>query len=129
SLCIGITKYDRFDDTPCDIATHRSIAASNPLTYYERMRILSAVVASEGIQPDSYGFIPFPIDRPSRIPQFVPAAVPIFTTIYDEWNRHKIKVLEEAGYRVVVLWERSEKQFSGHVLRDALKADVSTWEA
>jgi nicotinamide-nucleotide adenylyltransferase/phosphinothricin biosynthesis protein PhpF len=128
-LWIGITRYDLFDDTPCDVATHRATLTSNPLTYYERTHILSAILLQSGIAPNAFGFTPFPIDRPTRIPQFVPTSVTIYTTLYDEWNRHKIKILEEAGYTVIVLWERSEKQYEGHLVREAIKSDSSAWES
>jgi hypothetical protein len=80
------------------------------------------------IPRDSFAFIPFPIDQPKRLPQFLPRNIPILTTVYDTWNEHKIKVLEESGYTVEVLWRRREKKFSGHAIRDAIKAGSNVWK-
>lgn len=128
-LWVGITRFDLFDDTPCDKATHRANCVSNPLTYFERVKILTAVLTEQSVPPSEFAFLPFPIDRPSRLPQFLPLEIPIFTTVYDDWNRHKVKVLQEAGYKVNVLWERTNKQYEGHTVRDLIKANSIEWEA
>jgi cytidyltransferase-like protein len=120
-LWVGITRYDFFDETPCEKATHRATGASNPLTYFERTMVISAVLQAEGISKDSFAFIPFPIDQPKRLSQFLPREIPILTTVYDEWNQHKVKVLRESGYVVEVLWARVHKQYSGHSIGEAIK--------
>jgi hypothetical protein len=88
------------------------------------------MLLGDGIPKTSFGFIPFPIDKPAHIPQFLPKTVVCFTTIYEPWNRHKIKVLEDSGYKVHVLWDRSgsEKEFSGGKIRDSIRKGKADWE-
>jgi hypothetical protein len=53
----------------------------------------------------------------------------MYTTIYDEWNKEKVKRLRDAGFSTVVLWERTVKLFEGKVIRAALREgrrDVTT---
>ncbi len=126
-LWIGITRFDSLDETPCEKATHRATAESNPLTYFERVQLLTRILESEGVPRGAFGFVPFPIDQPTKLSQFIPPIIPIFTTIYDEWNRHKISLLESAGYRVVVLWERNRKEFSGHAIRESMRNGSDAW--
>lgn len=128
-LWIGIARYDIRDNQRCDIAKHRSDKTNNPLTYFERTSITTEMLQDSGIDKNRFGFIPFPIDQPERLPDFLPNHIPCFTTVYDEWNRHKITVLKEAGYRVIVLWEKKEKEVSGQVIRDSIRLGGTLWEA
>src|SRR6266446_4753274 len=129
-LWIGITQYDLLKKKDCVVAPHRSEASANPLTYYERIGLLSKMLLAEGIADNSFGFVPFPIDDPDHLSQFVPTDVICFTTIYEEWNREKIQLLEDRGYNVRVLWERKldAKLFSGGKIRDAIRKGDSKWE-
>jgi cytidyltransferase-like protein len=130
-LWLGITHYDLLKKNECEIAPHRADPASNPLTYYERIILLTKMLLAEGIPQASFGFVPFPIDEDSHLTQFMPTTVVCFTTIYEEWNKRKIKVLEDLGYKVNVLWDRSgkEKQFSGGKIRASIRAGKTDWEA
>ncbi len=130
-LWVGITHYDLLQKNECEIAPHRSEASANPLTYYERAFLLSKMLLAEGIPESSFGFTPFPIDEPSHLWQFLPTTVTCFTTIYEPWNKHKIKILEDLGYTVHVLWERKleEKAFSGRKIRDSIRQGNTDWEA
>ncbi len=127
-LWIGIARYDIRDNHRCDIAIHRSDKANNPLTYFERISLITEMLQDSGTDKTRFGFIPFPIDQPERLPDFLPTCIPCFTTVYDEWNRHKIAVLEEAGYKVIVLWEKKEKAISGYVIRDSIRLGTGLWE-
>jgi len=127
-LWIGITRYDILDTQECEIAKHRVDRINNPLTYFERIGIISEMLQDQGIDKNRFTFIPFPIDQPQHLPQFLPTDIPCFTTVCDDWNRHKISVLEKLGYRVIVLWERKEKTISGHVIRDSIRRESKIWE-
>jgi nicotinamide mononucleotide adenylyltransferase len=127
-LWIGITKYDiaPIDATPLGLP--REMPDHNPLTYFERINIIGEALAEAGVNRDSFSFVPFPIETPKRLPLFMPRSVPCFTTIREEWNRKKIQVLKEAGYEVIVLWERLEKIIQGGLIRDDIVAGGVNWK-
>lgn len=126
-LWIGIARPDVRESLPCDVAKHRASKASNPLTYFERISIIREMLLECGKTQDQFGFVPFPIDQPDRLPDFLPTSIPCFTTIYDQWNRHKVSELKRFGYQVEVLWERKDKQFSGHLIRESVAQSSGSW--
>src|SRR5690606_12463703 len=91
-----------------------------PLTYFERAEMIQNVLLEAGIHRRNFGITPFPIESPSSLCQFLPVTVPVFTTIYDDWNRKKITILRDLGYEVQVLWERAQKDFVGMDVRNAV---------
>ena len=129
-LWIGITQYlapALQATTPLDV--HRSRPENNPLTYFERAEIIGRALEDEGVQGDKYGFVPFPIEEPDLLPNFLDPSIVVFTTVYDDWNRHKIQVLRDHGYEVRVLWEGSTKKYTGAAVRASLIADGDEWRA
>lgn len=119
-LWVGLTQLYNNRLFHTDQAKHRGLLRSNPLTYWERVVCISSALSEYSIKPGNYGFLPFPIENPSDLHNFVGKEVVCFTTIYDEWNRHKLKTLSENGYTVEVLWERSEKPYSGESIRQKM---------
>jgi nicotinamide mononucleotide adenylyltransferase len=106
--------------------THREIPENNPLTYYERARIISAVLFYQGIPYSSFSITPFPIDEPELLTNFIPTTVHCITTINDQWNREKNRRLEALGYHVNVLWERPKK-IHGSAIRSMIASGNSSW--
>jgi nicotinamide mononucleotide adenylyltransferase len=128
-LWIGITKYDTASEHLNPLGRHRERPEANPLTYFERIQLINAVLIDSGIRPTEFGFIPFPIETPSALPLFLPTTVTCYTTICEEWNREKIRVLEAQGYPVVVLWERTPKVISGSDIREAIARGENGWHS
>lgn len=126
-LWIGIARPDIREDAPCEVAKHRADVANNPLTYFERTSIIEQMLLESGKSRSEFGFIPFPIDKPERLPDFLPTSIVCFTTIYDDWNRHKIASLQKVGYEVKVLWERKDKLYAGQAIRDSIRSGSSDW--
>lgn len=126
-LWIGLAQYDLWQMGQSVIAPHRSDPASNPLSYFERVSILTEVLEEAGVSRAEFGFVPFPIETPDRIPQFVGRDVPCYTTICDDWNRHKVTALEQAGFSVTVLWQK-EKTIEGRKIREAIASDSDEWK-
>jgi nicotinamide mononucleotide adenylyltransferase len=127
-LWIGITKFDIDNTELSPLGRTREKPENNPLTYHQRITVISEALKENGIRRDEFGFIPFPIERPSKLGQFLPTSVPCFTTVYEEWNKEKISVLESCGYRVIVLWERQRKEISGGEIRDDMIAGGNRWK-
>lgn len=125
-LLVGITKYDLEPIHMNPLGMHREQSASNPLSYYERTVLMREALKDAGVV-DGYEFVPFPIETPSALPQFVPKNVLCYTTICEEWNRQKIKVLESAGYVVKVLWEKEPKVISARAIRAGILEGAQEW--
>jgi cytidyltransferase-like protein len=128
-LFVGITQFvlHKLVQVQSQAAVHRAQPDSNPLTYFERLRIVDAVMSSIDVGRDRYSVLPFPIEEPSELHEFLPTSVPVFTTTYDAWNRDKIDTLEGCGYRVINLWTRSEKAVIGHEIRTLMRSGSEAW--
>ena len=101
-LWIGITKFDIDLSELTPLGSEREKPESNPLTYFERITIISRALQDSGVRSSEVRHIPFRIETPVELSQYLPTSVPCFTTIYDDWNRRKVRVLREAGYDVEV---------------------------
>jgi cytidyltransferase-like protein len=126
-LWVGITQYNirHLAQSPQD--PHRQAELNNPLTFNERLEIITSALLEKGITRDEFTIVPFPLETPDQLPDFVPKTSPVFTTICEEWNRHKIKVLEKAGYKVIVLWEDVKKEIDGINIRKMICEGDESW--
>ncbi|HJR07726.1 MAG TPA: hypothetical protein VJ842_10730 [Pyrinomonadaceae bacterium] len=128
-LWIGIARPDIREQIPCDIAKHRMDRLSNPLTYFERTGIVSEMLVEAGVNEAEFGFVPFPIDQPDRLSDFIPTSIPCFTTICDEWNEHKVEVLRNLGYEVIILWENRNPLITGRKVRELIRGGSGAWRS
>jgi len=123
-LFVGITNPDpwRVKEEPSDPLRH--LPESNPFTYVERLLMVEAVAADEGI--DAH-VIPFPVNEPELWPAYVPDGVTQFLRLFSDWGGTKLERLRSAGYEVVVLDEGAEKDISGIDVRAAMRSG-DDWE-
>jgi nicotinamide mononucleotide adenylyltransferase len=128
-LWVGITKFEINPSEFTPLGRPRERPENNPLTYFERVSMITAALKESGLQTDSFGFVPFPIETPQRLGAFMPTTVPCFTTICEDWNREKISILRQYGYSVTVLWERPVKLITGGAIREDIISGGSTWES
>jgi len=124
-LFVGITNPDprRIKEEPSDPLRH--LPESNPFSYVERLLMIEAVAADEGIPAH---VIPFPVNEPELWPAYVPAGVTQFLRLFSDWGGTKLERLRAAGYEVVVLDEGAEKELSGADVRAAMR-DGRDWRA
>lgn len=127
-LWVGITQcnVNLLLESPND--PHRQERIHNPLTYFERVEMITNVLLDNRLKLDEFDIVPFPIEAPDSLQAFLPTTVPIFTTINDDWNKHKIKVLKERGYKVIILWEDRAKIFNGIRIRELIYAGDESWK-
>ena len=130
-LYVGVTQYRRGRLVAVDApdARHRAAPEHNPLTYFERATMIRAALLAAGVSGDAFTVIPFPIEEPSELAEFLPLDIPIFTTVYDAWNEEKIRVLGGLGYTVRVLYRRAVKEISGAQVRALLRDGDDAWRA
>jgi nicotinamide-nucleotide adenylyltransferase len=122
---VGITNPDprRIKEEPSDPLRH--LPESNPFTYTERLLMVEAVAADEGIPVH---VIPFPVNEPELWPAYVPDGVTQYLRLFSEWGGTKLDRLRDAGYEVVILDEGAEKEISGIDVREALRSERD-WES
>jgi len=128
-LWVGITQFDVtcLLESPAD--RHRQSRFNNPLTYFERSEMITDSLVDSGLTKDQFAILPFPIDRPESLPNFLPTSVPVFSTVCEPWGRHKIELLQQVGYEVIVLWERDIKLHEGMKIRRQIMVGDATWRA
>jgi cytidyltransferase-like protein len=127
-LWVGITRYDIRDRIPSPVDPHREYQISNPLTYFERVQIITDMLLEANVPRGEFACTPFPIDDPGILPDFMSTSIPCFTTIFDRWNREKVARLENLGYKVIVLYERAEKALEGTAIRNLMLSGSLEWE-
>ena len=122
---VGITNPDptRIKPEPSDPLRH--LPESNPFTYTERLLMVEAVAADEGM---AVHVIPFPVNEPELWSAYVPAGVTQYLRLFSEWGGTKLERLRDAGYNVVILDEGADKEISGIDVREALRAG-GDWES
>jgi len=129
-LLIGITNPDVSLTVPCAANPHRSSLEANPFSYYERMTMIRGAVLEAGLVRAAFDIVPFPINRPDLLLNYVPADGVYYMSIYDDWGWEKKAVLDDLGLQVEVWSERSleEKGLSGTDVRALIAAGDSSWQ-
>ena len=121
-LLIGITNPDSSLTRPTAANPHRSTTLANPLTYYERFQMISKAMVEAGVERDAFDIVPFPVNCPELLFQYVPRDAKYYMTIYDDWSREKQELLRNLGCEIDVMWTRTnqEKVTSGTEVRDRI---------
>jgi nicotinamide mononucleotide adenylyltransferase len=125
-LWVGITQIVVASLLP-DAQMPRSRPSSNPYTYWQRHSMVERSLYEAGLDRNRFRIVPFPIEHPEDLTEFIPIQVPAFTTVYEDWNRKKVDTLERAGYEVIVLWERTEKLYTGGEVRRLIQDGDPRW--
>lgn len=76
-------------------------------TFQERMQMIRHTLLGEGVSADQFAVVPFPIHVPNLLKYYIPQHATMFVTIYDAWGEHKVRLFEQMGYPVDVLWRRT----------------------
>lgn len=125
-LIIGIANPDPTLTNFNHTAPHRSEATSNPFTFYERYKMIQGSLNEISIDKDLYDIVPFPINYPELLYNYIPQRATHYITIYDKWGLEKKALLEQYGYKVIVMWKKelSEKTISGTQIRQYIIDDI-----
>ena len=116
-LYIGIARPDNTFTASSPLDVHGTTRRDNPMTYLERVEMIRGALASFGVKREEYEIVPFPINRPEYIIQYVPADAVHYIGIYDEWSEERYQRLVQQKLNVVVLW-RKAKEDRGIVAAD-----------
>jgi len=128
-LVVGITNPDPTltKNDPAD--PYRSSPEANPLTYFERYSIIRAALLDTGLDHAEFSIVPFPINFPKLYSFYVPLDAVFYLTIYDEWGKRKLDLLQSLGLSVEVLWIKpaAQKGISAKDVRRRI-AEEEAWE-
>lgn len=129
-LIIGICNPDSLLTKFTASNPHRSKISSNPLTYYEREECIRLAMIEAGIRESQFTVVPFPINHPEMLYNFVPMDATFFMTIYDKWGEEKYDILHNhLKLNVQVLWHTTidNKGISSSDIRMAI-ANNQEWK-
>lgn len=114
-LFIGITYPD--DTHLLEIADEaerteqtKQFNKENPLTYYERYEMIKQALDEFGAVKGEFDIVPFPIEHPEYISQYLPVDATYFMTICDDEDQRQKRLLESLKLKVEVLWRRTLKE-------------------
>lgn len=116
-LIVGITSPENAALIREEIDPHRSEAVSNPFTYFERYEMIKLALLEAGIKREDFEIVPFPIERPEILYNYVPLSATSFFTIYDDWGYEKLHRLGNLGYGTYVLFDKREKAMCSTEIR------------
>ncbi len=118
-LIIGITDCDperayfNYDKTMHDYDRNNLLepfrSVNNPVfpfTFYDRMKMIKDALIDEGVNPEEFDIVPFPIHKIEFLKYYIPINSTIFITIYDEWGKQKVEMFKKIGFKIKILWER-----------------------
>ena len=119
-LIVGITSPENASLIREEVDPHRSEAASNPLTYYERFNMVKLALLGAGLKREDFEIVPYPIERPEILYNYVPLGATSFFTIYDDWGYEKLNRLKSLGYGTVVLFDTRQKAMCSTEIRQKM---------
>ena len=119
-LIVGITSPENVALIREEIDPHRSEAASNPFTYYERYNMVKLALLEAGMKREDFEIVPYPIERPEILYNYVPLSATSFFTIYDDWGYEKLHRLGKLGYGTHVLFDKREKAMCSTEIRQKI---------
>lgn len=130
-LVIGITNFlcTAKSERISSIDNHRLTAHANPFTYFERMEMIRLALLENNVKESAFSIVPFTIEQPEQLFNFVPRNAVYYITIYDDWGREKLRILKELNLNVDIMWERTEDQkpVSGTLVRARIRSGED-WE-
>lgn len=126
-LIVGITSPENTSLIREEVDPHRSEAAANPFTYYERYNMVKLALLEAGVKREDFEIVPYPIERPEILYNYVPLYATSFFTIYDQWGYEKLDRLKELGYGTVVLFDNREKNMCSTEIRQKI-VDGTNWK-
>lgn len=126
-LIVGVTSPENTSLIREEVDPHRSEATANPFTYYERYNMIKSALLEAGVKREDFEIVPYPIERPEILYNYVPLSATSFFTIYDKWGYEKLERLKALGYGTIVLFDDREKNMCSTDIRERIAAGTE-WE-
>jgi len=125
-ICNPSVEQTNFDDTN----PHRSELSNNPFSYWDRYLMIKNSLIESGVSESNFCIVPFPINFPQQISNYIPKDSVHFMTIYDDWGKKKMFELNKQGFKTFIIKDfiNEEREFSGSMLREMLKTGNDQWK-
>mgnify|MGYP003307089289 CR=1 FL=1 len=113
SLKIGDTTQGNHKEYPDPNPLNESLYSTTiydglAAAYFERMECIKYSLIEAGVPQEEFDIVPFPINFPEKIFNYVSTDAKYYMTIYDKWGEEKLKTLkEDLNLDVEVLWKVS----------------------
>ena len=117
-LIVGITNPEPGSSGLEPTDTRRHLPDENPYSYWQRLRVVDAVLKADGL---TGSIVPFPISEPEKIRHYVPAEATHFLRVFDQWGEEKVRRLEAQGCHVVVLDPGAVKTLTASTVRSLMR--------
>lgn len=129
-LYIGIAFPDDLYVSDEESPNYRLRKNANPLTYIERYEMIRDSLLEFKVPRESFEIIPFPIERPNYLAQYVPKDAVCYVSVCDEWTAKNERLFQHLGMKTEILWKREagEKGVTGSILRQKIK-DNEEWKS
>lgn len=129
-LYIGITFPDDMYVSDEEAANYRIKKQANPLTYLERMEMLKNAIVDFKVPRNEFEIVPFPVERPEYISQYVPKDAVCYMSICDEWTAKNERLFQHLGLKTEALWRRTEenKGVTGSQVRKLIQEKNEEWK-
>jgi cytidyltransferase-like protein len=128
TVIVGVTNPvpHRMTAEPTD--AHRHLSSSNPLTYYERLEIITAaIVRHDPALLARVRIVPFDVNaNPVTYPQAIPLHVTQVVAPHEPWDHEKARRFATVGYRVVEI-PTVPNRLTATRVRTALQAGDPAW--
>jgi hypothetical protein len=115
---IGITNPEPAGGLRTGLAPHRDGSAGNPFSYDERRQILDLALQAEGVDPDAYSIVPFPLEHPGLWTAQIPVDALQYVRVFGPWEHKKVSLL--GGAYDVQVTNDEPKHCEGSRVRAAL---------
>lgn len=119
-LIVGITSPENGVLIREEVDPHRSNPSANPFTFYERFNMVKLALLGAGLKREDFEIVPYPIERPEILHNYIPLEATSFFTIYDKWGYEKLDRLKSLGYKTIVLFDDREKKMCSTDIRTAI---------
>ena len=90
----------------------------------EYAAVMYDLLRINGVAREEFDIVPFPVNCPELLFNYVPREARFYMTLYDQWSLEKKAMLEGLGCDVEVMWQRTdaERLTSGTEVRDLIRA-------
>ncbi|MEF9840362.1 MAG: nicotinate-nucleotide adenylyltransferase [Lachnospiraceae bacterium] len=124
-LVIGIASPDNRYIRESVNDEYRTTREANPFTYYERMVMIHDALIDFGVKREEFEFVPFPIDTPEYLLNYVPKDAMYYLSITDAWGEEKQKTLIALGLQVEILWRKTIEEVgtTGQMIREYIRQE------
>lgn len=128
-LTVGLTNPDPGHVAEESSDRHRHRPENNPMTFWERYRLVREVLLEDGVPAGRFAVVPFDINGMDSTPwdHYMPRSARWFLRVKGEWGEAKVRRLEQHGLTVEPLPFDRYTDVSGTGIRRSIASGDDDW--